>query len=569
MPKLLTIILFQSLALSVQASQQYFWKPVYAPFDSVMNVMDQLSNEDPRQQDLLLKLHSIADNKGLPVLESRYLYWKNYLNEKSPTKNNNSIKKELQRAIGLIDTLEYEYDYARIRYLMINPVQNEENYIEQYKTYIKLLSIFEKTGDLKFQANTCRRLGILMSELGENESALEYLLKANNLYEDLNLQDLIVTNMVNIAVVYNNVGKPNEAIKILEGILQKRNVQLDTNVLVTIYTNLNGSSSNIEKKNFYAEKAFQLSKKYNKNKYQLNVTKINMGSSFLSNEQYDSALVYFSQVYTYAIQHKTSRLLIASLENMSQTYEKMQNWNQAYKYLSTYLHVKDSIKGADKISEINRIEANIAIKEYQNQLLIEHQKNELRKKQATIIILSAIGTILIILLILLYVWHKKRLTEGQLQNEELQNKNLQLEIDSQNRELSATTLILSEKNGILNNLLAQMERFRSDKEMSNTCEQTLRKLITDNLRTENEWESFKLHFEKVHPNFFHNLKERFPNLSENELRLCAYIRIGMSSKQISQMISVLPATIKTNRYLLRKKFQLDTKDSLDDFIRSI
>lgn len=564
---LIIVVLFFN-PLPGHPTQVYPWKPVNHAFDSIVSVIEQIPANDTRIADMLDSLNSIASKTQLPILRCRYLYWKAYFEAKSPTSSNTNRTIFLNEALKQLDTVEYRYDYARISYLMINPIQNRENYIGQYKIYLKLLTDFEYFGDIKHQANINRWLGILMSELEENEKALEYLLKANKLYEEINLQDLVVTNMVNIAVVYNSMGKTNETIKILENLLKKRNVILDTNVLVTIYTNLNSSINDIEKKSDYAKKAYDLANLYN-NDYLLNVTKINMGSAYLSKNQLDSALLCFKSTYNYAIANKTSRLLMPSLINLSKTYEKKKDWYNAYFYISQYLHVKDSIQGSDKISEINKIEAGIAIKEYQNQLIIADQKNELRKKQILITILISIGLLLGSLLVLLYILQKKRITESQLQNEELHNKNLQQEIDFQNRELSSTTLILSEKNGILNNLLSQMEKFRSSKEMSNICESALRKLITDNLRSENEWESFKLHFEKVHPNFFHKLKDLYPNLSENELRLCAYIRIGMSSKQISQMISVLPATIKTNRYLLRKKFGLKQEDSLDDFIREI
>ena len=94
-------------------------------------------------------------------------------------------------------------------------------------------------------------------------------------------------------------------------------------------------------------------------------------------------------------------------------------------------------------------------------------------------------------------------------------------------------------------------------------------MITSHIQSEDEWESFKIHFEKVHPGFFTVLKEKHPNLTTNDLKLCAYIRIGLNIKQIAQMTAVLPATIKTNRYLLKKKLQIDEDMSIDDYIASL
>ena len=94
-------------------------------------------------------------------------------------------------------------------------------------------------------------------------------------------------------------------------------------------------------------------------------------------------------------------------------------------------------------------------------------------------------------------------------------------------------------------------------------------VIGDSLRNDDEWSRFKLHFDSVHPDFFLKLKQRSSELTENDLRLCAYIRIGMRAKQIAEMLSVSPDSINTNRYRLRKKLALAKGQSLDDFIRQI
>lgn len=556
------------LWIKVFSTQEGLWKPVYLPFDAIVGRIENLPANDPRIGVMLDSLKLIANETKNPILKCRSLFWEANFSTQTPDSYSPLKKHLLLEAIKLLDTVKYRYDYLRIRYLMINPVENNNNYVEQYKIYLKLLSEFEYFGDFKNQANLNRWLGILMIEINENEKAIEYLQNANKLYEKINMQDRVATNMINIANCYYKLGKIKESISMLEYLLTQKDILIDTNTFINTYMNLAIILQDSSKKVDFKRKAYKLASIY-KNEYLINLTKFNLGTYYLQKNQIDSALIFFNNVYEYSTKKKNSRLLAPSLLFLSNVYEKKGNWERALFYKNRYLLMNDSIQGSDKISEINRIEAGIAIKEYQNQLIIEHQKNELKGKQIVITILIGVGLILASLLILLYIWQKKRMAEGRLLNKELQNQNLQLEIDSRNRELSSTTLILSEKNGILNNLLAQMEKFRSSKEMTNTCELALRKLIVDNLRSENEWESFKLHFEKVHPNFFLNLKLQFPNLTENELRLCAYIRIGMTAKQIGQMISVLPATIKTNRYLLRKKFELNAKDSLDNFIREM
>ena len=65
------------------------------------------------------------------------------------------------------------------------------------------------------------------------------------------------------------------------------------------------------------------------------------------------------------------------------------------------------------------------------------------------------------------------------------------------------------------------------------------------------------------------MKELFPNISETDLRLCAYIRTGMGNKQIATMLALQPDSIKKSRHRLRKKLGLSIETSIEDFLRSI
>ena len=77
-------------------------------------------------------------------------------------------------------------------------------------------------------------------------------------------------------------------------------------------------------------------------------------------------------------------------------------------------------------------------------------------------------------------------------------------------------------------------------------------LVRDSIKGDDEWTRFKIHFDSVHPDFFTKLKNISAELTENDLRLCAYLRIGMRAKDIASTLSVSPASVNTNRYRIRK-----------------
>ena len=226
------------------------------------------------------------------------------------------------------------------------------------------------------------------------------------------------------------------------------------------------------------------------------------------------------------------------------------------------------------------MEAQIAQKRYESELAQAEKDMLMHKRIINSLVVFGI-------LIILFVWYvfetlrnkekvKKQLKilenkeiAARLKNEQLRNEHFQLEIDAQNKELASNALMVSEKNRLLDQLVSRIEAMRKEGNMSEKNAAELVGQIKGDLVPQDDWIYFKLHFEKVHPDFFSKLKEVCTDLSEGELRLCAYIRIGIENKQIAQMLSVQPDTVKTSRYRIRRKLKLRQEDSLEDFLRSI
>jgi hypothetical protein len=83
------------------------------------------------------------------------------------------------------------------------------------------------------------------------------------------------------------------------------------------------------------------------------------------------------------------------------------------------------------------------------------------------------------------------------------------------------------------------------------------------------WEDFKLHFEKVHQGFFTRLIGKYPALTSKDQRLCAYIHLGLSTKDISGLVNITPESAEIGRIRLRKKLGLDRSHNLSAFLQNI
>lgn len=162
---------------------------------------------------------------------------------------------------------------------------------------------------------------------------------------------------------------------------------------------------------------------------------------------------------------------------------------------------------------------------------------------------------------------KAVLSEKLLKEEQ---ERLQLEKQNTDRELASITLYVQEKNKMMEELQSKVDNL-----LSNSSEENRSKIldITRNIKQsisfEKDWDKIKLHFEKVHPEFFTKLSEICPQLTQNELKHCAYIKMNMSNKETANLLGVDHNTVKMSRYRIKKKLELPQEDDLTQFINNI
>ncbi len=136
----------------------------------------------------------------------------------------------------------------------------------------------------------------------------------------------------------------------------------------------------------------------------------------------------------------------------------------------------------------------------------------------------------------------------------IQNDLLQEKLDSNQRELASTTLYMYQKNELLSGLKSHVHTLRNTAPTSvKNVIQDLESVIRNNLYLDADWERFRVHFERVHPNFFKQLLAEHPSLTQNEVRLCAYFHLNLSTKEIAALLNIDPASVRKAKMRLNKK----------------
>jgi DNA-binding CsgD family transcriptional regulator len=113
---------------------------------------------------------------------------------------------------------------------------------------------------------------------------------------------------------------------------------------------------------------------------------------------------------------------------------------------------------------------------------------------------------------------------------------------------------------VTQNLKAREERLNFNK---------LVKLIAEEEKQDSDWEQFAIHFDQVHNQFLRNLKEKYPDLTPSDIKISAYIKMNLSSKEIAQLLNISLKGIEIARYRLRKKLNLESSVNLTDFIMNL
>jgi len=173
--------------------------------------------------------------------------------------------------------------------------------------------------------------------------------------------------------------------------------------------------------------------------------------------------------------------------------------------------------------------------------------------------------------------HSQKEVVAQQKIIQLKNEKLEIEIaknkadvELKNKELASIALQITHKNEILDELKHELENV--SRKVNQQAKMELNVLINridQDLQLDDDWERFVKHFEEVHAGFFKRLREHFPQLTPKDLKMCAYLRMNLSTKEITQLLNISIRGVEMSRYRLRKKLNLDKDANLIEYMMNV
>jgi ligand-binding sensor domain-containing protein/DNA-binding CsgD family transcriptional regulator len=162
---------------------------------------------------------------------------------------------------------------------------------------------------------------------------------------------------------------------------------------------------------------------------------------------------------------------------------------------------------------------------------------------------------------------KFRLSEAVI--DRLENEKLEAEVTHKNQELASATLHIVQKSEMLNTIKNGLEKLREKSSLYAELDKEvllLIKMLEQDTRTDADWEQFSKHFDQVHSDFLKRIGEHHAHLSPNDYKLCAYLRLNLSSKEIATLMNISLRSVESSRYRLRKRLGLDATANLIEYL---
>lgn len=490
-------------------------------------------------------------------------------------------------SLGMANNL---VNLAGIRY-QIGQLSESSDY------FYKALRIADAIHNNNLKAICLNNLSNIHTKLNNYDKANEYLLQAIDIYRKLNNRKGESNALMNLGISYFESGNLKEAKKYFEQtMLIKSELKNDDPGMIKIYNNLGviakREGDTTTAINYYI-KSLELSKK-TRDKQGEAAALTNLGSLNIDRSN-SSSLSLLLESLKKSKKSEIKKLILINYDNLNQYYSGTGNFKEAHHYAMLYQQLADSVLNEQNAAIIIELQTkyDTEIKEKENQLL-RNKASFLKLRNILLLISLGAIAILAFLFIFLYSLKLKSLNQSRVLREqeqllfnlerdknEKENQHLhevlfaeeeitrlqRFQLQEKSRELSASTMHIINKNEFLATIRQLAEKLLDGN--SGDGKQEIKKIVREidnNVNLDEQWDQFKRHFESVHTGFFERLSERFPTLTPNELKLCAYLRMNLSSKEIAQMLNISIESVTTKRYRLRKKLQLESEDNLGSYI---
>lgn len=449
-------------------------------------------------------------------------------------------------------------------------IGNNQRALEYYQNSLEL---FERNKDLAGLAVAYNNVGLVNINLKNYNEALDFFLKAYKIrQESSSLGDLAHSNIY-ISDAYFQLKKYEKAIEHLQ-----------------IADELYDRSENIRSKAitasrmgdvYLADGKYSLAlKKYNQaltvfseiNNYMwIVIGNYNLAQAYKKTGDIPNAIFYAELALQKSRSYNFSQYLLQITEFLAETYYNTGQVDKAYRFRERLSSWTDSLNQVNNNLQFANLQ--FSVETFKHKLETERLNHEIQKRNTLRNYMIVIFLLFISVFVLIigrfrmkrrqeHVWHiqQEEIASLQIRQKEDENARLTRELELRNRELTSKTMGIVKNGEFIGEVVKELQNLDVKKENRDKVQRIIDKLR--NNQQEDSWEEFEIRFAKVHKDFNTKLIEKHPDLTPNERRLCAFLRLNMTTKEISSITYQSSKSIDVARSRLRKKMNLPREENL-------
>ncbi len=440
------------------------------------------------------------------------------------------------------------------------------------------LLLWEQIGDFREILKMLNALGVLYGEIGNYPKALDYFLRGLSIGNKEGYLDALGSTCNNTGNLYFWMRDFDQALKYYQQGLEYRSRMGDKVGEAQSLGNISGIYLERGQRKEALERLRQASHMFQAlgNRYMYGQTLNNIGFVYQREGDLHTALAYYYRtLQIYEALKKTAQYGVV-LKDIGNVYCMLGNYQEGVGFLtdaleyiqktgdlktefeahgllsSAYEALHDLPKAIAHLKSFAAVREQVESAETQKTMTVMQLRFDVEKAEAEKELAQKEAEI---------ARHESEIFK-------LQNKQLEMQMELKNKELTTLALYLSQKNEVLVRLKKKMRQLERGEESSRSVVREAMHQIDESIGAEENWGRFEQQFQQVHHSFLRKLSELHPSLSPTELKVCSLIKINLSTKEMAQMLCQSTRSIESYRYRIRKKIDLEQETNLTLYLMS-
>ncbi len=444
------------------------------------------------------------------------------------------------------------------------------------ESHLRSLKLKEELNITGFQLMASyANLGVLQWELGNLEISTEYYLKAEEICLEEGLTRELQMMRGNLASNYQDAKEYDKALtqyklvlKHWESVDDKRFIAKGLNSIGSLYFDLDS----LELSKRYYKQSLGVSREFGEPQM-VGLTTRNLGKISMKEQNYSQALDYFLDATQISKQTGTNTRNVGDYLNISKAYAALGQYKSAYENRKIHFQKYDSVFKKEKIEQINELDIKYKTEKKEAEIALQQEEIKTLNEKAKVDNLTKglyAGGMASALAVsgLFFFGFRQRMKKNNMEREKQEEIYIQ-EIAHKKKELTSQTLHLVQKNTFIQELRENLEGLKSSPEKFKVEFRRIVMLLKKQNAEDKDWEVFKSYFADVHNDFDNKLKAIYEDITEKEIRLAAFLRMNLSTKEIAAMLNVLPDSVLKSKYRLKKKLHINKETDLTSFLNTL